>query len=82
MIEGNPAMSTRRQSLPFPLPVLLLNAVGALMIGAGMVGLVAPEVVPALARPSVAYALLGVGVVLDAAGMVSIVRAVKNLRGP
>lgn len=73
-------MTTQRSPNPIPLPLLLVNGIGAMMMAAGMMGLVAPDVVPALARPAVAYALLGVGLMLDTAAVLSIVRITARSR--
>jgi fluoride ion exporter CrcB/FEX len=73
-------MSAHSANNRIPLPLLLVNGVGALMMAAGMMGLVAPDAVPALARPAVAYALLGAGLMLDAAAVMSILRITAKAR--
>lgn len=72
-------MTTRVQS-PVPVPLLLVNGLGALMIAAGVMGLSAPEVVPALSRPALAYALIGVGLALDLAAVTGIMKAMAKAR--
>lgn len=47
------------------LPSVMLSFVATLFLVAGVAGLVVPEIVPSLARPAVAWALVGVGVTLD-----------------
>ena len=73
-------MTAQSSATRIPTPLLLLNGVGALMMAAGMMGLVAPDTVPALARPAVAYALLGVGLMLDTVAVLSIVRITARAR--
>lgn len=73
-------MTAQSSATRIPPPLLLLNGVGALMMAAGMMGLVAPDTVPALARPAVAYALLGVGLMLDTVAVLSIVRITARAR--
>ncbi|MGD9601547.1 MAG: hypothetical protein AB7O21_13970 [Gammaproteobacteria bacterium] len=73
-------MNDARPMSPVPVPLLLLNGFGTLMLGAGMLGLFAPDVVPALARPAVAYALIGVGLTLDLTAAAAIVSRATKLR--
>lgn len=51
----------QRQRLAF----VGLSAFAGMLLAAGVVGLATPELVPALGKPSVAWSLIGVGVVLD-----------------
>ncbi len=75
-------MTTIRTQMLVPVPLLLMNALGALMMAAGVMGLTAPEIVPALARPAVAYALIGVGLTIDIAAVVAILKiTAKTGRG-
>lgn len=71
---------TTRVPTPVPLPLLLVNGLGALMMAAGVIGLTAPEVVPALSRPALAYALIGVGLALDLAAVTGIMKAMAKAR--
>lgn len=65
-----------------PVPLLLLNGIGLMMMTIGVVGLTAPEAVSALARPAIAYALIGAGLMLDIAAVVAIMKATtKSRRG-
>ncbi|MGE0386827.1 MAG: hypothetical protein AB7Q97_19045 [Gammaproteobacteria bacterium] len=73
-------MTGNAQGFPIPLHLLLANAVGAVMIGLGLVGLFAPQMVPALARPAVAYALIGSGLALDIGSVASIVSHLSKAR--
>lgn len=73
-------MSTTNSSM-IPLPLIALHGVGGLLLAAGLLGLFAPEVVPPLARPAVAYALIGVGLLLDTVAVVSIVKTLRRRRG-
>ena len=58
-------MSAPPPPLQLPLPLLVVNMVGMLMMGGGAAGLALPEALPALARPAVAWSLLGAGLLLD-----------------
>lgn len=71
-------MMTPGASNPIPLPLLVLNGVGAMMMAAGVMGLFAPDAVPALAAPAVAYSLFAVGLSLDAVAVLSILRVVAH----
>ena len=48
-----------------PLGVLLISSIATLFMGAGAIGLFVPELVPALAKSTVAWSLIVVGIVLD-----------------
>jgi len=54
-----------------------------LFLGAGALGLFEPTTVPQLAAPAVAWSLIGVGIVLDAAaiGIVLSARKTRARRG-
>lgn len=60
MTERGPAAAR-----PAPIAFIVLSLVAALFLAAGVTGLFLPEVAPRLARPAVAWSLIGVGVVLD-----------------
>ena len=47
------------------IPFVVLSAVGATFLAAGVVGLAVPAVAPSLASPMVAWSLIGFGVVTD-----------------
>lgn len=65
-------------SQKLPIPLLLLNGVGALLIALGAMGLTSPDLVPPLAAPAVAWALIGAGALIDGGAAVGIV---LHLRG-
>jgi hypothetical protein len=73
-------MTTTKSTVTLPIPLLLGNAVGMLMIAAGIGGLTVPEAMPALARPAVAYALIAAGLTLDLTTAISIIRRVGAQR--
>lgn len=56
-----------------PVPLLLLNGVGALLIAIGAMGLTSPELLPPLAAPGVAWALIAAGALIDGGAAVGIV---------
>ncbi|MEQ8663954.1 MAG: hypothetical protein RLW62_24300 [Gammaproteobacteria bacterium] len=64
-----------------PLAALAQSLFAVSLIGAGICGLTQPELVPPLARPAVAWSLIGVGVLLDAWAVLAIVGAVRRTRG-
>ncbi|RME33404.1 MAG: hypothetical protein D6786_07790 [Gammaproteobacteria bacterium] len=64
------------------LPLLLLNGVGTLLLGAGLIGLLAPHLAPPLAAARIAWSLIGVGLILDLASMAGFLRiALKQRQG-
>lgn len=56
----------------FPLAFVVTNGLGSLMLAAGVVGLLEPTIVPQLARPAVAWSLIGVGLTLDVLSVVQL----------
>ena len=56
-----------------PLGVLLMTLVATLFFGAGALGLLAPDIVPALARAAVAWSLIAVGIILDVGAILLLV---------
>lgn len=67
----------------FPLWALGVNAVGALFLAAGLLGVFAPAVldaVPALQDPATAWTLLGAGIALDLGGAWAIVSHMRARR--
>jgi len=64
-----------------PLAPIALSAFAVALIGAGVCGLVQPAMVPALARPSVAWSLIVVGAFLDTWAVLAILRAARRARG-
>ena len=68
------AESDRRE---LPAAALAVNLVGALMVAAGIAGLVVPEIgesVPALADAPTAWTLIGAGLALDVWSILAIVQ--------
>ena len=63
----------------FPLTGIGLSTVAMLFLGAGALALLEPGTVPQLASPAVAWSLIAVGIVLDVAAIMSILRA-RNAR--
>jgi hypothetical protein len=59
---------------------IVLSMVAMLFVAAGAYGLMASEVVPQLANPVVAWSLIAVGSVLDAAAIFVVVGARKMRR--
>lgn len=59
----------------FPVTFVLTNGLGSLMLAAGVVGLLEPALVPQLARPAVAWSLIGVGLTLDVLSVVQLMAA-------
>lgn len=56
-----------------PVPLLLLNGVGAMLIAVGAMGLTSPDLLPPLAAPGVAWAMIGAGLLIDGGAAVGIV---------
>ncbi|MGE0857500.1 MAG: hypothetical protein AB7I01_20785 [Gammaproteobacteria bacterium] len=56
-----------------PMPLLLLNGIGALLIAVGAMGLTSPDLMPPLAAPGVAWALIGAGALIDGGAALGIV---------
>jgi hypothetical protein len=71
----------RPAGLPFPLPLLVLNAVGVACLAGGVCGLATPEMVPALSSPAVAWSLIAVGAMMDGYAMLGIVGHARRARG-
>ena len=51
---------------------IALGFTSLVFLVAGVVGLASPDLAPALAPPAVAWSLIGVGVVLDGAALVTL----------
>lgn len=66
---NDPALASR----PFPVAAFAASVFGGLLMGLGIAGLYLPEALPALASPSVAWSLIGVGAVFDIYGVYGIV---------
>ncbi|MCB1745724.1 MAG: hypothetical protein H6977_13950 [Gammaproteobacteria bacterium] len=66
--------------LPVPLPLLVLNAVGVACLAGGVLGLTAPDSVPALSSTPVAWSLIAVGAVMDGYAMLGIVGSARRAR--
>lgn len=74
---------TAMQARPkLPVPLLLLNGVGALLIALGAMGLTSPDLVPPLAAPGVAWALIGAGLLIDGGAAVGIVLSLRKRPSP
>jgi tellurite resistance protein TehA-like permease len=75
------AFAMARQGSRIPLSTLGLGALSVVMIAAGAIGLVEPDLVPQLARPAVAWSLIAVGVLMDVYAMLCIVRTFRSETG-
>ncbi len=71
-------MNGQRQRVP--LGFVVLSALAALFMAAGAVGLLAPQTAPLLARPEVAWSLVGSGVVMDGFAIASLLAARRTSR--
>ena len=67
---------------PVPIPALALSVIANLMLAAGLAGLFIPEKLPALAAPTLAWALVGVGAVLEIVAMIGIISAMRQQGQP
>jgi hypothetical protein len=70
-----------RSALRLPPLFFAVSAVAGLALGAGAVGLFAPDVVPALADPAMAWTCIGVGVVLEGWGAAMVLTAARARGG-
>ena len=59
---------------------ITLSAVALPLLVAGIMGLTAPEIVPWAAKPSVAWSLVGVGLIMDAAAVVNLLGELRRAR--
>lgn len=69
----------------FPIGAVVANAVGVLLLAAGLVGLLVPDLanaVPALGDPTTAWTLLGAGIALDVGAAVAIVAHFRSRSRP
>ncbi len=76
-------MNARRGSgrgVALPVSFFVLCAAAGLFLGAGVVALVSPELVPPLASKTVAWSLIGVGGVLDAAAVIQLLATVREAK--
>ncbi len=74
-------MTTTARPPSLPLGPLAVNAVGALLLMAGAIGLFVPAIaqsIPALADPATAWTLLASGAVLDAWSCLAIVQRLRR----
>jgi hypothetical protein len=62
----------------FPLGIVLVSSVATLFMGAGAIGLLAPDMAPPFARPAVAWSLIGVGIVLDIGAVLQLIRRSRS----
>ena len=59
---------------------ITLSMVALPLLVAGIMGLTAPEIVPWAANPTVAWSLLGVGLIMDAAAVVNLLSELRRAR--
>lgn len=71
-------MNALENPAPIPLAFIGLTSVAALFLGAGVVGLFAPDLLPPLASPAVAWSLLGVGIILDVGAVLQLLSSRKH----
>lgn len=58
-----PALATEKK--PFPTQFVMTSLAASLNLTAGLLGLLLPENFPSLARPSIAFALIAIGIALE-----------------
>lgn len=69
-----------RKAPGIPVAFIVINAIGSVMLGAGVVGLVEPTLLPQLSRPAIAWSLIGVGLALDVIAVVQLVASRRSVR--
>lgn len=77
-------MSAARDA-PARIPVgpIAANLVGVVLMGAGAIGLLAPDLtaaVPALGNPATVWTLIGAGLAIEFGSMLTLVRHAQRLR--
>ncbi|MDP6183139.1 MAG: hypothetical protein QF609_04920 [Gammaproteobacteria bacterium] len=71
-------MNTKETRVSIPVGFVVVTALASLFVGAGAIGLFAPDLVPSLSPPAVAWSLLGVGIVLDIGAVMQLLSARKQ----
>jgi len=61
-----------------PVMFVVLNLIAMVFFAGGIVGLLLPDLAPALADKSVAWALIAVGIILDGAAVVNLLTTMKG----
>ena len=59
---------------------ILLSVLALPLVGAGIIGLSAPELLPWAGKPSVAWSLLGVGIIIDGAAVINLLAELRRVR--
>lgn len=59
---------------------ITLSMVALPLLVVGIMGLTAPELVPWAANPTIAWSLLGVGLIMDAAAVVNLLGELRRVR--
>ena len=72
--KANTGATTAPQKT-LPISFVALSTIGAIALAAGVVGLVAPEIAPPLASSTVAWSLIGVGVIMDVLAFMQLLAA-------
>lgn len=81
-VSENPSASAAPKSAGVTIPPMgiVLSVVAIVFLAAGACGLLSPGTVPQLAAPAVAWSLITVGVVLDAAALFIVIGAARPRR--
>lgn len=91
MSVRRPPRSARAAPAKLPVPPLAvaLSAVAMVFLGAGAIGLLTPETLPLVARPVVAWSLVGAGALMDAGAVLMLLstrrgksRQASSVRSP
>ncbi len=77
--HASASADTKAAAVTFPLMGIGLSTVAMLFLGAGALALLQPGTVPQLTSPAVAWSLIAVGIVLDVAAIMIVLRA-RNSR--
>jgi hypothetical protein len=59
---------------------IVLSVVALVLLVAGVVGLASPELVPAMAKPMVAWSMIAIGLMLDGAAAVVLLASRRSGR--
>lgn len=81
-VSENTSVSADSKAAGVTIPPMgiVLSMVAMAFLAAGAYGLMSPEAVPQLAAPAIAWSLIAVGVMLDAAALFVVIGAAKPRR--